>query len=117
MKYLLCLTLLLGSQFLIAQGKPPFKKSKSMQIAVWDTYVKKKDGSIMHFDIMAPTEQRDTNVIYSYGRNYLESKGQEGQVLSAKECRFCHVEMIKPQWEADIKSKGYFIFEMENCNE
>jgi Domain of unknown function (DUF2024) len=24
-----------------------------MKVAVWDTYVNKKDGSIMHFDIIA----------------------------------------------------------------
>lgn len=91
------------------------KKETKMKVAVWDTYVTKKDGSIMHFDIIASEEIKDTAVIYGYGREYLKTKGQEGQPLTSKECRFCHIETVKPQWEAEIKQKGYFIIEMENC--
>ncbi|HRI01063.1 MAG TPA: DUF2024 family protein [Saprospiraceae bacterium] len=87
-----------------------------MKVAVWDTYVTKKDGSVMHFDIIAPEEVRDTNVIYNYGKEYLKTKGQEGQPLSSKECRFCHVESVRPHWENKINDQGYFIIEMENCN-
>jgi hypothetical protein len=92
------------------------KNQSKMKVAVWDTYVTKKDGSIMHFDIIAPEEVKDTAVIYNYGKQYLKSKGQEGQPLSSKECRFCHVRDVQPQWAAEIKEKGYFILEMENCN-
>lgn len=91
------------------------KKETKMKVAVWDTYVAKKDGSIMHFDIIAPQEIRDTTIIYGYGKDYLKTKGQNGQALSSKECRFCHIESVKPQWDAEIKQKGYFIIEMENC--
>lgn len=87
-----------------------------MKIAVWDTYVTKKDGSVMHFDILAPEEIKDTAIIYGYGKEYLKSKGQDGQPLTSKECKFCHVETLRPSWETDIKTKGYFIIEMENCN-
>lgn len=87
-----------------------------MKVAVWDTYVTKKDGSVMHFDIIAPQEIKDTNVIYTYGRDYLKTKGQGGQPLTSKECRFCHIETVRPQWEAEITQNGYFIIEMENCN-
>lgn len=87
-----------------------------MKIAVWDTYVHKKDGKIMHFDILAPEEVKDPNVIYNFGHEYLQSKDQEGQPLTAKECSFCHVEAIRAQWEDSIQKKGYYIVEMENCN-
>jgi len=87
-----------------------------MQVAVWDTYVTKKDGSIMHFDIIAPEDIKDPEIIYSYGGNYLKTKGQFGQHLTSKECRYCHIETVRPQWEEAIKQKGYFIIEMENCN-
>ena len=86
-----------------------------MQVAVWDTYVTKDDGTIMHFDIIAPTHIK-TNEIYRYGKEYLKKKGQQAQSLTSKECQFCHIETVNPQWEAEIKSKGYFIYEMENCN-
>ncbi|MCC6816022.1 MAG: DUF2024 family protein [Saprospiraceae bacterium] len=87
-----------------------------MKIAVWDTYVTKKDGNVMHFDILAPAEIRDTSLIYAYGKEYLKSMGQDGQSLTSKECRFCHVETLRPSWEKDIQDRGYFIIEMENCN-
>lgn len=88
---------------------------KKMEVAVWDTYVQKKDGSVMHFDIIAPSSVRDTVLIHSFGREYLRTKGQTGQPLTAKECRFCHVRELWPQWEKDILEKGYFILEMEGC--
>lgn len=86
-----------------------------MEVAVWDTYVTKKDGTIMHFDIIAPTLITDETVICNFGNDYLKTKGQEGQLLTSKECQFCHVEMLKPQWENEIRHKGYYIYEMENC--
>lgn len=91
-------------------------KIKKMQVAIWDTYVTKKDGSVMHFDIIAPSSVRDTSVIYGFGREYLNEKGQSGQPLTSKECRFCHVRAVQPIWEAAINNKGYFILEMENCD-
>lgn len=86
-----------------------------MKIAVWDTYVTKKDGSEMHFDILVPEEIKDTTTIYNYGKAYLKTKMQEGQPLTSKECSFCHVETLRPNWEADITKQGYFIIEMEGC--
>ncbi len=87
-----------------------------MQVAVWDTYVTKKDGSVMHFDIIAPEDMKDESQIYEYGREYLKTKGQEGQPLTSKECQFCHVESVNPQKRDEIRQKGYYIVEMENCN-
>jgi len=86
-----------------------------MKVAVWDTYVTKKDGTIMHFDIIVPEEIKDADVIYEYGRAYLKIKKQENQPLASNECRFCHLESVKPAWENEIEQKGYFIYEMENC--
>ena len=87
-----------------------------MKVAVWDTYVTKKDGEVMHFDIIAPAEMKDADKIYEYGREYLKAKGQEGQSLTSKECTFCHIEALKPENEAEIVQKGCYIVEMENCN-
>ena len=86
------------------------------KVNVWDTYVTKKNGQVMHFDIIAPVEIIDTNTIYDYGKAYLKSKNQEGQPLTSKQCRLCHIEHLRPEWEAEIAQKGYFIIEMEGCN-
>lgn len=87
-----------------------------MQVAVWNTYVTKQNGTIMHFDIIVPSEINNATVIYSYGKEYLKGKSEDGQPLTSNECRFCYIERVKTQWEIEIKRKGYFIFEMENCN-
>ncbi|WP_200820521.1 DUF2024 family protein [Algoriphagus boritolerans] len=36
-----------------------------MKVAVWETYSTKKDGNVMHYDIIATEEDKDTVVIYS----------------------------------------------------
>ena len=87
-----------------------------MKVAVWDTYVTKKEGSIMHFDIIAPVEIKDEKTIHTFGKDYLLSKNQDGQPLTAKECRYCHIETASFEMEAAIGEKGYFIIEMQNCN-
>lgn len=86
-----------------------------MEIAVWDTYVTRKNGTVMHFDIMVPASITNEETVYNYGREYLKTKGEEGQSLAASECRFCHVESVRPQWEEAIQRQGYYIYEMQNC--
>jgi hypothetical protein len=87
-----------------------------MKVAVWDTYVTKKDGAVMHFDILAPADIKDENTIHTFGKQYLQTKNQEAQPLTAKECRFCHIEKATPEMESGIRQKGYYIIEMQNCN-
>lgn len=87
-----------------------------MQVAVWDTYVTKNDGTVMHFDIIAPSEIRDETIIQNYGKNYLKFKGQPEQLLTSKECSFCHIETLQSHFEEEINQNGYYILEMENCN-
>lgn len=118
MKTLLTLlpALLIGIAVQAQQRTTMNEQTKTAEVAVWDTYVTRKDGRVMHFDIIAPSSMRDTVVIHGYGRAYLESKGEGGQPLTAKECRFCHVRALRPQWDDDIRRQGYFILEMENCD-
>lgn len=88
-----------------------------MKVAVWDTYVSKKDGNVMHFDIIVPAELKDEETIFEYGFKYLSNKEVSSKTLTSKECEFCHIESVKPEWEKVIKEQGYFILEMENCND
>jgi hypothetical protein len=92
------------------------KNSTSMKIAVYDTYVKKKDGNTMHFDILVLDSMKDTVKIHGFGHDYLATKGQAGQPLTSKECRFCHIEQADAAIEQSVNEKGYFIIEMQGCN-
>ncbi len=86
-----------------------------LKVSVYDTYVPKKQGGVMHFDILVDANEKDLDKIYGYGKEYLKTKGQEEQPLTSKQCRFCHVENAKGEIEDSITAKGYYIIEMEGC--
>ena len=86
-----------------------------MKVAVWDTYVTRKDGKVMHFDILV-NENQNAGEVFEFGRKYLKSVAQEGQELSSKECRFCHIDQAPIEIEKQILENGFSIIEMENCN-
>ncbi len=110
-----------------------------MKVAVYDTYVVKKDGKTMHFDVIVPEGESHERVL-GFGREYLKSVGQEGQTLTTRECEFCHIESASAEIERAINQvfevrgvrhpntsasaeaerainqRGYYIKEMEGCH-
>ncbi|RIA11071.1 uncharacterized protein DUF2024 [Flavobacteriaceae bacterium MAR_2010_72] len=87
-----------------------------MNIAVWDTYVKRDNDKTMHFDILVPSEMKDEQTIFDYGKQYLKSKPFQTGQLTTNECRFCHIEQANKEIIETITKNGYSIIEMENCN-
>jgi len=87
-----------------------------MKVSVWDTYVKREDDKIMHFDILVSNELKNEQIIFGYGRKFLKSKSFHTGVLSSKECKFCHIEQASNEVINNIKNNGFHIIEMENCN-
>ena len=87
-----------------------------MKVSVWDTYVKRENGKVMHFDILVPSELTEEETIFRFGKQYLKTKPFHTSQLSAKECRFCHIEHATEQIIESIENVGFHIIEMENCN-
>lgn len=87
-----------------------------MKVAVWDTYVQRVDGKLMHFDILVPSTLSDQQTIFNYGKDYLSSKNFTTGSLTSKECQLCHIESATEEVALSINKKGYFIIEMENCS-
>ncbi len=87
-----------------------------MRVAVWDTYVRRKDGPVMHFDILVPSDLKNEKEIFAFGKEYLKTKPFTTGNLSAQECRFCHMESAPNAVVDEINQKGYYIIEMENCS-
>jgi len=85
-----------------------------MKVAVYDTYVPRKSGGIMHFDVVVP-EGLPYEKVLEFGKAYLKRVGQEGQPLSAKECKFCHTEQPSPAVDESIRAQGFHIVEMDGC--
>jgi len=84
-----------------------------MKAAVWDTYVKKQDGNVIHFDVVVPDYITDSSVVYKYACEYLISGNLSEVELNTKNCQFCHIESITDTIKNDIESKGFHIIEME----
>jgi hypothetical protein len=85
-----------------------------MDVAVFDAYVKKKDGGYLHFDIIV-TKETCFEEVLEYGNTYLQEKQAEGLNVFQKDCRFCHITEIIPRWEVLIRQQGYYIHELEGC--
>ena len=85
-----------------------------MECAVYDTYVRKRDGKTMHFDVVVEASTPHEKAI-EYGREFLASVGQGEQKMTQEECQFCHVQDAPEAVEQDIESKGYYIQKMEGC--
>ncbi|MCB0444175.1 MAG: DUF2024 family protein [Gelidibacter sp.] len=87
-----------------------------MKVSVWDTYVQRNDGKVMHFDILVPATIVEADKVFAYGKAYLKEKPFKYGGLSAKECQFCHIEQATQEIEDSINQKGFYIIEMQNCN-
>lgn len=85
-----------------------------MQCAVYDTYVTKKDGRTMHFDVIVE-DSTGHNKAIEFGKEYLESVGQGEQKMTQEECQFCHIQEAPGVVEKAIREKGYYIQKMEGC--
>ena len=79
-----------------------------MECAVYDTYVKRKDGKTMHFDVVVEASTPHEKAI-EYGKKYLKDADQADQKMTQEECQFCHIQEAPSMVEKDILSKGYFI--------
>jgi len=83
-------------------------------VAVWDTYAKTQNGTVLHFDILVPDHVKDPETIYQYGVKHLKSKGMPEAVLDADYCRFCHIESPSSEVTREIAAHGFYIVEMED---
>ena len=87
-----------------------------MKVAVWDTYVRRNNGEIMHFDILVESHNQNKECVFAFGKEYLNSKSFGMVSLTSNECKFCHIEHASEELKLAISKKGYSIIEMENCN-
>ena len=86
-----------------------------MKVSVYDTYVQKNNGAIMHFDILVE-ESISLEDVYKYGKGYLTQKKVSNTKLTTNQCKFCHIEKAPKEIEKSINENGFYIIEMENCN-
>ena len=86
-----------------------------MGFHVFDTYVKSKNGHVMHFDVV--TDKNDTEKAITFAKEWLKSIGENNAKVTTEECRFCHTQSVSEEIEIEIMTNGYFIAKMEGCPE
>ena len=84
-----------------------------MDIHVYDTYVKAKDGHTMHFDVITGAQDHDKAI--EFAKQWLTTVGEDGATVTGEECKFCHTQGSTEPVENEIKEKGFFIQKMEGC--
>ncbi|NWG26905.1 MAG: DUF2024 family protein [Ignavibacteriaceae bacterium] len=84
-----------------------------MKAAVWDSYIKKDNGNILHFDVVVPESRSESAIDYKYAYEYLKSKGVNSAEINVTNCQFCHIEILTEKMMSDIESKGFYIIEMD----
>ena len=85
-----------------------------MEIHVYDTYVKAKDGHTMHFDVI--TSKKDHDKAIDYAKKWLSSIGEVEASVTTQECQFCHSQGSTEPVEQAIEQDGFFIQKMEGCS-
>ena len=85
----------------------------TMDIHVYDTYVKAKDGHTMHFDVI--TEVKELEKALEYAKQWLATVGEGDAQVTGAECQFCNTQGAPEPVENEIKEKGFFIQKMEGC--
>jgi len=85
----------------------------AMDIHVYDTYVKAKDGHTIHFDVITDVQDHDKAI--EYAKQWLETIGEGSAKVTGEECQFCHTQGAPEPVENEIKEKGFFIQKMEGC--
>lgn len=97
-----------------AQTDISLQNNSNMKVAVWDTYVKSKQGHVLHFDIIVPEAQKDAAMIYAYGKKHLSAIGEGEAVLATEQCQFCHIEAPSLDIVEDITAQGFYILTMDD---
>ena len=84
-----------------------------MGFHVFDTYVKSKNGHVMHFDVI--TDKNNIEKAITFAKEWLKSIGEIDAKVTTEECRFCHIQSVSEEIEIEIMTNGYFIAKMEGC--
>lgn len=87
-----------------------------MKIAVFDTYVTRPDGQVMHFDVLVREADKQIEQVLQFGRRYLAAKGVPSETLSAQECRFSHMESATKPVQQTVEQDGFAIIEINHCD-
>ncbi|WP_028627947.1 DUF2024 family protein [Metapseudomonas resinovorans] len=84
-----------------------------MQVKVFDTHVRTRDGRYLHFDVL--TSGGDKLQASQYASEWLADQGVHDADIAASECLFCHSEIANPQVAEVIGRQGYSIIPLQGC--
>jgi len=87
-----------------------------MKITVWDIHAIKKDGGVVHFEIIVPADVKSITTIFRYCTKFFITKGMGKEPMSSVEYKIHQREAAPTKIMSVIKEKGYCIIEKEGCD-
>ncbi|MBO3276475.1 DUF2024 family protein [Pseudomonas schmalbachii] len=84
-----------------------------MQVKVYDTHVRTRDGRYLHFDVLVRGD--DGSRAPAYAMDWLEAQGIQAQDVQQSRCDFCHSESASPPVEEAFRAQGYAIIPLQGC--
>jgi len=85
-----------------------------MEIDVYDTYAKSRDGSVLHFDVFVK-RGADKDLAFKYAKAWLLDIGEDSEGLDQSRCRFCHFQPASTDVQKAIEKEEHYILQMEGC--
>lgn len=82
-----------------------------MQVRVYDTHVRTRDGRYLHFDVLV--EPANAENAPAFAQRWLGAQGIQAQDVQQSRCDFCHSEFASPAVEAALHQHGYAIIELQ----
>jgi hypothetical protein len=83
-----------------------------MQVKVFDTHVRTRDGRYLHFDVLTSGDKAQAS---QYAAEWLAGQGVQDADIAASECLFCHSEIASSQVVEAIGRQGYSIIPLQGC--
>jgi hypothetical protein len=87
-----------------------------MKIDVYDTYLKGRNGELVHFDVFVPMDTPKEKA-FKAAKTWLSSVDLNANDLKQDLCAFCHSEIANPEVHRVIEREGFYILQMEGCPE
>ncbi|CAN7333094.1 DUF2024 family protein [Aquipseudomonas alcaligenes] len=82
-----------------------------MQIKVFDTHVRTRDGRYLHFDVLIDSAEQPR--AERFARDWLGSLGLANADIAQSQCLYCHSESAPEPVAAAMARDGYFIIPLQ----
>ncbi len=86
-----------------------------MNVKIFDTHVRTRDGRYLHFDVV--TASGDNAQASQIASDWLAARGLAADEIQQSRCQYCHSEIATPSVVDAINKQGYYIITLQGFQE